>query len=401
MKGRGKREIPEKTRRPTASSGTIPTSENPVTQPGIEPGSPCWKASGLSARPRRPHQSVCDWSANNLAELKPSYNHERGRMGGFIEDVMVRGLSTYHVKRLAVNWTDSSANVSLVIPQVDADGFYIVNGTFAEFLPVYGEGLFRYGPFVDASDSSQALLKFYPQDIPQPQEKKTERGGAVVTRRARILEDPGSIPCPAILISVSHGFPKSFQANAGVDPQTKAMGATCTVSNDLAVDETMNIRNLELNTVLSLSYLNNYLSLDAVDLSYSVSHLESNFGGIMGGQETGDLVNEVLNEKAPQILNLLTPVVKPIALRYILNGFERLPAQGASQQERPVVVASGRHAVPGAVEEEHRPTVTPSENLHQGIRTFILDVGRTRRRESGVNSSTPQKHNDCSSAIVT
>ncbi|KAJ8871558.1 hypothetical protein PR048_027884 [Dryococelus australis] len=38
MKGRGKREIPEKTRRPTASSGTVPTCENPVTRPGIEPG---------------------------------------------------------------------------------------------------------------------------------------------------------------------------------------------------------------------------------------------------------------------------------------------------------------------------------------------------------------------------
>ncbi|KAJ8879235.1 hypothetical protein PR048_019841 [Dryococelus australis] len=35
----GEREIPQKTRRPTASSGTIPTSENPVTRPGIEPGS--------------------------------------------------------------------------------------------------------------------------------------------------------------------------------------------------------------------------------------------------------------------------------------------------------------------------------------------------------------------------
>ncbi|KAJ8880381.1 hypothetical protein PR048_016850 [Dryococelus australis] len=37
MKGRWKREIPEKTRRPKASSSTIPTCENPVTQPGIEP----------------------------------------------------------------------------------------------------------------------------------------------------------------------------------------------------------------------------------------------------------------------------------------------------------------------------------------------------------------------------
>ncbi|KAJ8878038.1 hypothetical protein PR048_022501 [Dryococelus australis] len=33
----GKREIPEKTRRPTASSGTIPTCENPVNQQEIEP----------------------------------------------------------------------------------------------------------------------------------------------------------------------------------------------------------------------------------------------------------------------------------------------------------------------------------------------------------------------------
>ncbi|KAJ8888418.1 hypothetical protein PR048_007908 [Dryococelus australis] len=42
IKGQWKREITEKTRRPTASSGTIPTCENPVTQPGTELGSPCW-----------------------------------------------------------------------------------------------------------------------------------------------------------------------------------------------------------------------------------------------------------------------------------------------------------------------------------------------------------------------
>ncbi|KAJ8869820.1 hypothetical protein PR048_028829 [Dryococelus australis] len=44
IKRRGKREIPEETRRPTTSSGTIPTCENPVTRPGIEPGSPWWEA---------------------------------------------------------------------------------------------------------------------------------------------------------------------------------------------------------------------------------------------------------------------------------------------------------------------------------------------------------------------
>ncbi|KAJ8869719.1 hypothetical protein PR048_028714 [Dryococelus australis] len=43
----GKREIPEKTRQPTASSSTIPTCENPATWPGIEPGSPWRKASVL------------------------------------------------------------------------------------------------------------------------------------------------------------------------------------------------------------------------------------------------------------------------------------------------------------------------------------------------------------------
>ncbi|KAJ8876002.1 hypothetical protein PR048_023910 [Dryococelus australis] len=50
MKGWGKLNIPEKNRRPAASSGTIPTCENPgVTRPGIESGSSCWEASRLTA----------------------------------------------------------------------------------------------------------------------------------------------------------------------------------------------------------------------------------------------------------------------------------------------------------------------------------------------------------------
>ncbi|KAJ8866516.1 hypothetical protein PR048_032359 [Dryococelus australis] len=55
MKGRGKREIPEKTRRPTASSGTIITCEIPgATPPGIEPGSRRWKGSSLATAPPWP-----------------------------------------------------------------------------------------------------------------------------------------------------------------------------------------------------------------------------------------------------------------------------------------------------------------------------------------------------------
>ncbi|KAJ8886186.1 hypothetical protein PR048_012395 [Dryococelus australis] len=54
MKGRKKREIPEKTRRPTASFGTIPKCKNPVTRPRIEPRSPWWEESRLTAHPPRP-----------------------------------------------------------------------------------------------------------------------------------------------------------------------------------------------------------------------------------------------------------------------------------------------------------------------------------------------------------
>ncbi|KAJ8874299.1 hypothetical protein PR048_025145 [Dryococelus australis] len=105
MQARGKREIWEKTRRPAASgeevenlfsslffvyrkfchiavnvercdnegegetgdprenpptSGTIPTCENPVTRPGIEPSSPWWEASVLITQPPRPVKASDD-----------------------------------------------------------------------------------------------------------------------------------------------------------------------------------------------------------------------------------------------------------------------------------------------------------------------------------------------------
>ncbi|KAJ8869231.1 hypothetical protein PR048_030803 [Dryococelus australis] len=53
-RGWGRREIPEKTRRPVALSGTIPTCGNPgATPPGIEPGSPRWEASSLTTTTSR------------------------------------------------------------------------------------------------------------------------------------------------------------------------------------------------------------------------------------------------------------------------------------------------------------------------------------------------------------
>ncbi|KAJ8873410.1 hypothetical protein PR048_024226 [Dryococelus australis] len=50
MQYRGRRESTEKTRRPAAYSGTIPTCENP---PGIERGAPRWEASSLTTTPPR------------------------------------------------------------------------------------------------------------------------------------------------------------------------------------------------------------------------------------------------------------------------------------------------------------------------------------------------------------
>ncbi|KAJ8870838.1 hypothetical protein PR048_027138 [Dryococelus australis] len=74
-------EIPEKTRRPEASSGTNPTCENPgATPPEIEPSSPRRKSIALAAKPLRPpvvewvspHKMNCDdISALYLPTLRP------------------------------------------------------------------------------------------------------------------------------------------------------------------------------------------------------------------------------------------------------------------------------------------------------------------------------------------
>ncbi|KAJ8891063.1 hypothetical protein PR048_010572 [Dryococelus australis] len=77
VKGLRKREIPEKTRRPRASSGTISTCENPVTRPGIEPGSPWWEASVLIAQP--PYYRKClRWDScvwEKMKAMQPLQNH--------------------------------------------------------------------------------------------------------------------------------------------------------------------------------------------------------------------------------------------------------------------------------------------------------------------------------------
>ncbi|KAJ8867242.1 hypothetical protein PR048_031041 [Dryococelus australis] len=81
MQELGKWEIPEKTRRPAASSGTFSTCENPgVEPPGIESGSPWLEARILTTTPPRP-QDLC---AN-------SFTHALGGRN----DVMVRILASH------------------------------------------------------------------------------------------------------------------------------------------------------------------------------------------------------------------------------------------------------------------------------------------------------------------
>ncbi|KAJ8883996.1 hypothetical protein PR048_015852 [Dryococelus australis] len=64
MKGRGKRENPEKTRQPAASSGTISTCENlGVTRQAIEPWPPRWEAKKLTAQPPRSPKTLREWNS--------------------------------------------------------------------------------------------------------------------------------------------------------------------------------------------------------------------------------------------------------------------------------------------------------------------------------------------------
>ncbi|KAJ8881003.1 hypothetical protein PR048_017476 [Dryococelus australis] len=74
LQGRGKRNNPEKTRRPAASSCTIPTCENPgMTRPGIELGSPWWEANSLTrdtsggCPPNKIIPLLICYSVNNIA----------------------------------------------------------------------------------------------------------------------------------------------------------------------------------------------------------------------------------------------------------------------------------------------------------------------------------------------
>ncbi|KAJ8894604.1 hypothetical protein PR048_007268, partial [Dryococelus australis] len=72
MKWWGKREVPEKTRQPAASPGTIPTYENPgAAPPGIEPGLPWWVETAVTTTPLRTPNTIRDCAAVSLKRAYP------------------------------------------------------------------------------------------------------------------------------------------------------------------------------------------------------------------------------------------------------------------------------------------------------------------------------------------
>ncbi|KAJ8878949.1 hypothetical protein PR048_019553 [Dryococelus australis] len=71
MKWRGKRDIPEKTRQPDASSGTIYTfKKSGMNRPEIEPAPPRWEASSLTAWPPWPRGYVEKGLRNGERKVK-------------------------------------------------------------------------------------------------------------------------------------------------------------------------------------------------------------------------------------------------------------------------------------------------------------------------------------------
>ncbi|KAJ8888786.1 hypothetical protein PR048_008278 [Dryococelus australis] len=124
---------PEKTRRPVASSGTIFTCENlGATPPGIEPGLHRWEASSLTTTPPRPLSAL-------------------------------RGISPRHIGFLLSLECLFTAVLSGKLTTGPAVGSNTLEHCRWDQLKNY-----FCGPFTVTSNFSEAVLKFYFQDIHPP-----------------------------------------------------------------------------------------------------------------------------------------------------------------------------------------------------------------------------------------
>ncbi|KAJ8891255.1 hypothetical protein PR048_010771 [Dryococelus australis] len=121
--------IPEKTRRPAASSGTIPNCENPaVTRSGIEPGSPWWEASLLIVQPPRSpsYHAGADWPTAFRRVVICFASHLGDSPCAVLLDPAVAGVRLCFMSLPAINTHRGFTNLTLYPKRRSACGLSLI-----------------------------------------------------------------------------------------------------------------------------------------------------------------------------------------------------------------------------------------------------------------------------------
>ncbi|KAJ9582713.1 hypothetical protein L9F63_022954 [Diploptera punctata] len=67
----------------------------------------------------------------------------------------------------------------------------------------------------------------------------------------------------------------------------------------------LSVSNLNVTSKLFLGSLNRFIGMKSISLNYTVQEIKVNFTNIMGGGRFGDILNKVLSEEGPRILDLV------------------------------------------------------------------------------------------------
>ncbi|KAJ8868000.1 hypothetical protein PR048_031809 [Dryococelus australis] len=277
MRGEGKREIPEKTRGQTASSGTIPTCENPVTRPGIEAGSPWWEASVLTAQPpcnsmdsgqlpgRTTIVSEGLGSGYKLLEravlsCSPGGPVSRSTLSQtlgcktrdqfYLENETTSLGSLMPDRRIRDPESRNFVGAKLLHWNQDQTGSYfgtrIIRSRIGEDFGATGHTDYCVCGWMDGwmedivyQRTAQARVEL----LARIMHAATEIKSRVQLRRAtRLRENPASIPAPYILNSFFHGFPKSRHANVKMVPYCDKTRVVIDTASNCATCKTRKIR---------------------------------------------------------------------------------------------------------------------------------------------------------------
>ncbi|KAJ8867656.1 hypothetical protein PR048_031459 [Dryococelus australis] len=134
MLGRGKREIPEKTRQPTASSGTIPTCGNPIATPlGIESGTSSELEVGLVSYIVKMQELRFDLTVNQTRHLAYKSTKQSGSQHPFNMTKRIAD-GIFPIDRCAI--TDQAIALSLVTERPQAHE-QTTNDGKSTYKPIY------------------------------------------------------------------------------------------------------------------------------------------------------------------------------------------------------------------------------------------------------------------------